>query len=251
MTPPRDTGTVAFPRFLKLGAAVGGALVLAGAVVVVTASAAGIQVAPFAASPSPKPSASPNAKTEYCTDFVNHLASNLGKKPADVQSAAQMAFDQTVDDAVKNGQLTQQRGTELKQKFAAGQLCSGTMGAIGATGKPGDHRPSAAIGEHYMADVATALGISPADLKSQLASGKSLKDIAAGKGMDEATFRTKFIAAVKADLDQQVAAGKVTSEQEQMILQRLQTAPLPFWNGAPHAGSPRLKPSPTPSSTTT
>lgn len=237
---------MAFSRYLRLAGAAAGALVLAGAVVVVTASAAGLPVVPFAASsPSPKPSASANPKQQYCDDFVNHFSSDLGKKPSDVQAAAQKAFGQTIDDAVKAGQLTQQQGDKLKQNFASGQVCSGALNGIGhAAPRAGDHGPAAAVGGHFMADAATALGISQADLQSQLKSGQSLKDIAAAQGLDEAGFRAKFIAAVKTDLDAQVVAGKLTAAQEQMVLQRLQTAPLPFWNGAP-PGRPKPTPSPT------
>src|SRR5258708_36677658 len=92
-------------RIIRLAGVAAGALVLAGAVVVVTAEAAGVQVAPFAASPTPKTSASPStkngARTATCDNFVNHLATDLGKKPSDVQAAAQKPFGQTIDNAVK------------------------------------------------------------------------------------------------------------------------------------------------------
>jgi hypothetical protein len=229
------------PRLLRLSGAALGALILGGAVVVVTASASGLQVAPFAAaSPTPKAAATAKPQAQACTNFLNHLAANLGKKPSDLQSAAQKAFGQTIDDSVKSGQLTQQQGDALKKKLADNSnLCSGALGAIG-------HRmagPPAAKG-NLMADVATALGLSQADLTAQLKSGKSVKDIAAAKGLDEAAFRTKFIAAVKSDLDAQVAAGKLTAQQEQAMLAKLQTAPLPDWNRAPRA--PKPKPTPTP-----
>lgn len=231
------------PRFLRLAGAAAGALVLGGAVVAVTASAAGLPVVPFAATtPTPKAAATARPQGQACTNFVNHLATNLGKKPADVQSAAGKALAQTIDDAVKSGQMTQQQGDALKKKLATTtDLCPGAVSGIGrAATAPG-------AGPHLMADVATALGLSPADLTAQLKAGKSVKDIAAAKGLDETAFRAKFIAAVKADLDAQVAAGKLTAQQEQMALTRLQTAPLPDWNRAPRAAKP--KPTPTPTAT--
>ena len=238
-------------RLLRLAGAGFAAVLVSGAVVAITASAAGLPVVPFAASPSPKASASPSTRQQACDDFMNHFASNLGKKPADVQSAGQKAFGQTVDDQVKAGKLTQQQGDALKQKFASGQLCSGLGKFDGPA--PGN-RPGPGMargfGERYLADAAKALGMSESDLQSQLRSGKSLKDIAASKNMDEAAFRTAFIAAVKSDLDQQVASGKMTSAQEQAALAKLQTAPLPFWNGMPmRPAGPR--PTPSPSSSTT
>lgn len=238
------------PRALRLAGAALGAVLVSGAVVAITASAAGLPIAPFAASPSPKASAAPADKQAVCDDFMNHLASNLGKKSPDVQSAAQKAIGQTIDDQVKAGKLTQQQADQLKSKLANQPLCSGALAGVGRP-PAGDHGPAAAIGEHYVADAAKALGMTPTDLMAEIKSGKTLKDIAAAKGMDEAAFRTAFIAAVKSDLDQQVTAGKLTSQQEQTILQRLQTAPLPFWNGAPRMRPGGARPTPTPSSSTT
>src|SRR5262249_62057057 len=40
----------------------------------------------------------------------------------------------------------------------------------------------------------------------------------------------KLASVTKADLDKQVSAGKLTQQQEDVILQRLQTAPLPLWD---------------------
>ena len=233
-------------RALRLAGAALGAVLVSGAVVAITASAAGVPIVPFAASPSPSPkaSASPGAKQAACNDFMNHLASNLGKKPSDVQSAAKSAITQTIDDQVKAGTLTQQQADKLKSKLGDQQLCSGALAGLGRPGAGGGG-PAKAIAQHYMADAAKALGMTEADLGAQLKSGKSLKDIAAAKGMDENAFRTAFVAAVKSDLDQQVAAGKLTAQQEQTVLQRLQTAPLPFWNG-----TPRMRPTPKPTATT-
>lgn len=237
-------------RALRLAGAALGAVLVSGAVVAITASAAGVPVGPFAASPSPKASAAPGDKQAVCDDFMNHLAADLGKKSSDVQAAAQKAIGQTIDDQVKAGQLTQQQADHMKSKLAGQQLCSGAVAGLGRHAG-GDHGPAPAIGEHYLADAAKALGMSATDLQAELKGGKTPKDIAATKGMDENAFRTAFIAAVKSDLDQQVAAGKLTSQQEQAMLQRLQTAPLPFWNGAAKMHPGGAMPTPAPSSSTT
>ena len=48
--------------------------------------------------------------------------------------------------------------------------------------------------------------------------------------MDEAAFRAKLAAAVKADLDKRVAAGNLTQSEEDTILQRIQNGTLPLWD---------------------
>jgi uncharacterized protein YidB (DUF937 family) len=213
------------PRSLKFYLGVLGALLAAGFVVTVTAAASGARVVPLAAA-SPKPSASPGAAARsqaLCDNFINHLASNLGKKPADVQKAASSAIDQTLDDAVKAGDLTRQQADAIKARQAGKPVCSGGLAAL----RPEKAESRGRVGP---ADYAKALGISPQELKQQLASGKTIKDIATAKGMDEDTFRNNLVNAAKADLDAKVAAGKLTQQQEDNTLNKLKTGPLPRWD---------------------
>ena len=60
----------------------------------------------------------------------------------------------------------------------------------------------------------------------------TLSQIAAAQKppVTEAQFRTKLIANLKPLLDKAVADKKMTGDQEQKILQRLQTGPIPFWD---------------------
>ncbi len=236
-------------RIVKIATATAGALLVSGAVVAITASAAGLPAGLIAAaSPSPKATGTSGAKQQYCQTFLNTFASDLGKKPADVQSAAQKAFGQTVDQAVKDGKLTQAQADQLKQKAANGTLCSG-MGIAGI-GRPaaGDHARGG-LGGMYLGDAAKALGMSQSDLMTALRGGQTLQQVAASKGMNEQQFRDAFTAQVKADLNTQVKNGKLTQAQEDNILNRLKTAPLPFWSSSMPARPAR--PSPSPSSSTT
>ena len=236
-----------FPRTPKFYLGVIGALLAAGAVVTVTSAASGLQAVP-AASASPKPSGSPSAgqakRQAYCTSFVDHLAANLGKKPDQVNKAVSDALSQTLADAVKAGDLTQQQADAIKARQQKGNnVCSGALAGIDRAG-----RAKARIG---MAEYAKALGISRQELEQDLASGKTVKDVAASKGMDENTFRNNLANAVKADLEPRVAAGKLTQQQEEAILNKIKTGPLPLWDRpAKHAGAGNQKnPTPSPSAT--
>lgn len=238
-------------RIVKIATAAAGALLVSGAVVAITASAAGLPAGLIAAaSPSPKPSghAPDAAKQAYCQAFINNFASDLGKKPADVEAAAKKAFGQTVDQAVKDGKLTAAQADQLKQKAANGNLCTG-MGVAGI-GRPaaGDHGMGA-LGAMYVGEAAKVLGMSQADLQAALRGGQTLQQVAQSKGMNEQQFRDKLVAQVKTDLDAQVKNGKLTQAQEDEVLNRLKTAPLPLWNTARPARPTR--PTATPSSSTT
>jgi hypothetical protein len=83
-----------------------------------------------------------------------------------------------------------------------------------------------------MTAAASALGITPQQLRTDLAGGTTLSQIAAAQSppVTEDQFRTKLIADIKPLLDKAVTDKKLTSAQEQQILQRLQTGPIPFWD---------------------
>jgi hypothetical protein len=225
-------------RVAKLAGAALGAVLVSGSVVAITAYAAGVQMPQFAASPaSAKPG--PAVAQQYCQAYLGHLAKDLGsnKSQADIQKAAKQAFDQTVDDAVAAGQLTKDQGTALKAKVTADQVCAGHLGAIGG----GFEKTGAAMGMEAVKSEATVLGTTPADLMAQVKAGKTVKDLAAAKGFqDEAAFRAAYVAQIKKDLAPLVSSGKLTQAQADAVSKRAQTAPIPYWNGAPkRASKPR------------
>src|ERR1700736_2460040 len=102
------------------------AAILAGAV---------IGVAAVEAAPSPSPSASPSKN--YAQAFIDKLAGILHLTPAQTQDALKQAQLQTVDQMLKDGQITQQQADALKAKINAGQ----GLGPLRGFGfKPGGFR---------------------------------------------------------------------------------------------------------------
>jgi hypothetical protein len=237
------------PRAARIYLSAVGALSVAAIATVVTVAAAGAPL--LAASPSPSPS--PGSGTNYCSRFTGHVAANLGKSQSQVQKAISDAINQTIDDAVKNGDLTQSQANAIKAKVgtSSGQTCTGPGGfpRFGGRGGPG-FGPGAPFPRAQvlgLGEYARALGISQSELQQDLQSGKTVKDVAASKGMDEAAFRTKLASVARADLDQQVKAGNLTQNQENAILQRIQTGPLPLWDQVPRMPK---RPAPSPSTST-
>jgi len=243
------------PRAARIYLTGVGGVALAAFAVVVTGAATGTPL--LAASPSPSPS--PGSGTNYCSRFTGHLATNLGKSQSQVQKAISDAIGQTIDDAVKNGDLTQNQANAIKSRVAGsgGQTCAGGIKAVPGIGRGGGFPPLGpgprGGGVNELDEVAKALGISTTELQQDLKNGKTLKDLAAAQGMDEAAFRTRLAGVMKTDLDQQVKAGKLTQSQENALLQRVQNAPLPLWNGPPpprHFGPGKpAAPAPSPSAT--
>lgn len=246
-----------FTRNLKIAAAVAGAVAVAGGVVVVTAAASGLSLAALAASPSPSPKPSPAARQVQaqaaCDGFISHVAGNLKKSDADVRKAMSDALNQSLADAVKKGNLTQTQADAIKARNTGGgaALCTGVLGGLDGhkgTDAPGGHAAHAAIG---LDQYAKALGIPAAELKTDLAGGQTIKQIAATKGInDEAGFRTKLLAVVKTDLDAKVKAATITQAQEDAQLAKLQSAPVRWDQPVPaHKPKPQ-RPAPSPSPAT-
>ena len=227
-----------------------GGVAVAGAAVLITASAAGLNVGFRSPSPGQPASGDANAVTQgsgkisaVCIDFVTHFAGDLGTSQAKVNSAFQKAVGQTLADEVKNGDLTQAQADSIQQKLAGRAPCSLAAGL----GKPSAR---AKIGPYLMqleSAAASALGISDTQLKADLAQGMTLSQIAAAQNppVTEAQFRTRLIANLTPLLDAAVKNQQLTAAQEQAILQRIQTGPIPFWNKPIHgsAGAAPASPS--------
>jgi hypothetical protein len=225
-------------RYLRVAGFALGGVVVAAAAVLVTASAAGLNVGlrPPATQPSQSETASLTQKTSataVCNDFISHLSTDLGKSQAQVNAAVQKAIGETLADEVKNKDLTQAQADAIKKKLTSQPPC-----AVGGFSKAPDAGPSARIGAYMpqlMAAAASALGISDAQLKTDLANGMSLSQIAAAQKppVTEADFRTRLIANLKPLLDTAVTNKQLNSTQEQAILKQLQTGAIPYWKTPP------------------
>jgi hypothetical protein len=221
-----------FRHLRVLGFAVGAVAIAAGAVWI-TASAAGLNVGlrPVASTSTPSPNAPGKAST-VCSDFVSHFASNLGTTQSKVDAAFQKAAGQTLDDEVKNGDLTQAQADAIKKKIAGQAPCALMPSA--------PKSPTGGVGAYKQAllsAAASALGITDQQLTADLAHGMTLSQIAAAQNplVTEAQFRDRLIAKLTPLLDAAVTNKQLTSAQEQAIIQQLKTGPIPFWDKSLHA----------------
>jgi hypothetical protein len=251
-----------FRNLRVVGFALGGVAV-AGAAVLVTASAAGLNVG-F------RPSASQHADqmagasisqqasaSAVCNAFISHLSSDLGKSQAQVNAAIQKAIGETLADEVKNKDITQAQADAIKQKLAGAQAPCALAGNLGKkpapapAAVPGAGATAGAYMQQLISAAASALGITDAQLKTDLASGMTLSQIAAAQkpAVTEAQFRTNLISKLKPLLDAAVTNKKLTAAQEQTILTRLQTGPIPFWSAPMRRPKPAAPASP-PTTTT-
>lgn len=223
--------SIATPKNVRIASFAAGAAAIAAAAVFMTASAAGYSFNFGGPKGSNVPAASTvadksTAASSVCNEFAAHFSSDLGVSQDKVNSAFQEAVGQTLADEVKAGHITQAQADAIKTKMAGKAPCTlaGSLGGKNASG-----------GAHAQALVpaaAQALGITPEQLKADLAKGMTLHQIADAQNppVTEAQFRSRLIANLKPVLDAMVTNKRITSEQEQKILQQLQTGPIPFWD---------------------
>jgi hypothetical protein len=237
--------TIATPKNLRIASFAAGAAAIAGAAVYMTASAAGYSFNLGAPKASNVPAVgtvagqSTAASSSVCNEFITHFSSDLGVSQDKVNSAFQDAVGQTLADEVKAGHITQAQADAIKKRMAGKAPCTlaGSLGGKNAAG-------GAVYQQALLSAAASALGVSTDTLKADLAKGMTLHQIADAQNppVTEAQFRSRLIAALKPMLDRAVTDKKITSDQEQKILQRLQTGPIPFWDKPVHrptaAGSP-------------
>jgi hypothetical protein len=224
---------------LRIFGLAAGAAAVSGAAVLVTASAAGYGLPFLSSSNTPQATTATFAQaaaqpSALCSDFLTHFSADLNTTQAAFDAAFQKAIGQTLADQVKAGKLTQARADAISKRLVGKAPC-----AIAPKLQPqnllGAFRPALLSAE------ASALGITDATLKADLAKGMTLSQVAAAQHVSEADFRTRVVAKLKPVLDAAVTNKQITPAREQAIIKRLQTGQIPQWNKPAHkaAGTPK------------
>ncbi|MDQ1688326.1 MAG: hypothetical protein QOK42_1301 [Frankiaceae bacterium] len=141
---------------------------------------------------------------------------------------------------VSDGTLTQQQADKV-----AATLDQKLPHRGDGPGKFGGPRGHHELKAHELTAAAKALGMTPAALRTELRSGKSLAVIAKAKGVSVDTLVTALVNAAKADIAAQVKAGwltqaqanKITADLKQRITDRVNHVRPPRPEG-PHGDGP-------------
>jgi polyhydroxyalkanoate synthesis regulator phasin len=198
-------------KTLKTKLAVAGALVLA-----IALGSAGAIAAPRVLSPNDESQA-----------VIDDAADQLGVEPSELSEALRQALENRVDEAVESGRLTQEQGRALKERIEAGEtpLFFGGFGARG-TGHFGH------FGHFGHLDAAAShLGLTEAELREQLADGKTLADVARAESKTVDGLVQALVEAGEAKLDEAVAEGRLTQAQADEIAEGLEERMTDLVNG--------------------
>jgi polyhydroxyalkanoate synthesis regulator phasin len=194
-------------------------------IVLPLAGVAAVVIGVAAVEAAPSPSASPTASKNYAQTFVDKLAGILHLTPAATQDALKQAQLQTVDQMLKDGQITQQQADAMKARINAGQGLGFGFGFGGRHGGFGGFKANRAL-MHSLTTAelnaaAAALHMSTADLQSALKSGKSLSDLETQQKVSDSAVKSAMTSAAKGVLDNAVKTGTITQAQADAILSRV------------------------------
>jgi ribosomal protein S20 len=144
---------------------------------------------------------------------IDDAAQQLGVSPSALSDALKNAFKHQVDAAVAAGRLTKEQGDRIKARIDAGGFPLVFGGGFGGH----------ALGGHFMQLDAAAsyLGLTEAQLRTQLANGKTLAQIANDRNKSVSGLVDTMTAAAKKQLDAAVAAGRLSQQQADRVLSDL------------------------------
>jgi hypothetical protein len=164
---------------------------------------------------------------------VNDAANQLGIKPSALSDALEKALEKRVDAAVSAGEITKAQGDELKSRIASGDL---PLFGIPHRGFGLGHDGRGPGGK---LDAAAAyLGITEAQLRTELQGGKTLAQVAKDHGKSADGLVDALVADLKEHLDADVAAGRLTKAQEDRFLADAKQRITDLVNGNGPGGTP-------------
>jgi hypothetical protein len=155
-----------------------------------------------------------DSPSEESKAIIDDAAKRLGIPSSKLSDALKQALTDRVDAAVAAGRITKAQGDALKQRIQADDfpLIGGHRGGFG-------HH----FGFFGRFDAAASyIGITDAQLRTELESGKSLADVAKAHGKSVSGLVDALVADAKSKLDEAVAAGRITRAQADDMLSGLE-----------------------------
>jgi polyhydroxyalkanoate synthesis regulator phasin len=145
--------------------------------------------------------------------FKEELAKQLGISVDQLNTALDNTQFALIDEAVADGKLTESEAQRLRERVEDGHNLFPMRGA----------RPF--IRHHAKVGLAEAaaevLGLSVEDVRTAIAGGQTLAEIASANGMDTEDFKSALLENVKGSLDEKVSAGDITRDQADRLYERL------------------------------
>jgi hypothetical protein len=159
--------------------------------------------------------------SKYCQIYEQTLESKLNTSQQQLESANQAAITAALQQAVKDGKLTQGQANRIEQRVAANStnICAHLGGLLqrlqGARGQRGFLKQAF---QAILSAVATRLNIPVDTLRSDLAGGQSIVSLAAQHGVSQSALNATILSAVRSQLDAAVSQHLLTTQQETRLI---------------------------------
>jgi AraC-like DNA-binding protein len=150
---------------------------------------------------------------------LNDAAQQLGVQPSELSAALKKALSNRIDEAVKDGRLSKAEGDALKARINSGEFpLFGVPRGPGFGFKDFGPEPHVFPGpDHLLSTAADYLGLTQAQLRTQLDSGKTLAEIAKDRDKSVDGLVDKLVADKNARIEEAVEDGRVTRAQANEI----------------------------------
>lgn len=152
------------------------------------------------------------------SDFVARLAEKLGISQEELQTAIDETGLEIVDDAVADGNLTEEQGDRIRDRIESGD----GLFPFGGFGKGFEKGFAVGRGVGHLAasldDVADFLGTSVEELRDLMAEGQSLAEVAQAQGVSEEDLTAFLLGLVEERLSEAVDNGGISQERADEIL---------------------------------
>lgn len=194
---------------------------------------------------APQQQPAPQPPQTIGDNFWTLLAAKLGVSADDLKKKAVETRQEMIDQAVKDGRITQAQGDALKQRITSNNIIApiplprAAQGNQNQNGQPpfgpfgqrkgnGRVMPGMGLGKGMMGGgielleaVAKVLKLEPQALLQQMATGKTLAEIAKAQGVDEAAVKKAIIDTATARIDQLLAYGLISQVRAEQFKARL------------------------------
>jgi hypothetical protein len=196
--------------------------IVVGAATLLAAAGAGVAVAATQAG-------SPSQESQA---VIDDAAKQLGIPSSKLSDALKNALSDRVDAAVAAGRMTKAEGDALKARIQSNDfpLVGGPHRGFGHFGFIG-----------RLESAAGYIGITEAQLRTELESGKSLAQVATAHGKSVDGLIRALVAAAKDKLDSAVSAGHLTKAQETEMLGVLKDRITSAVNNTGGLGEPHFR----------
>ena len=156
-----------------------------------------------------------DGKGRRCERLLERIAEKRGITVAELEAKLAERALARIDAALKAGRISEERAQELRTRVKEGKVC----GLLKQARQARMHNQRAV--KRLLAGAADYLGLTKEELRTELRSGKTLKQLAETKGKSVSELVDAMLAPVKEQLDKAVSEGKITDERRGAILDRL------------------------------